>query len=198
MSSKLDVVVHAVPRLLLVFVMGASTIPFAVWLTFWGRGSTEHLTLVLLPALLIGPVMAIASVGLWLLALRPIQDTARNRFRWASALAAGLTAVAFVAAPSYLPGRLLNQGDIRAARSYCMMLVPRLEAYRQEQGAYPPDVRELMQDEWPVPRLLQTDEPFYRPVGAAYEFVFKDPSGWNSGHYYFAEDVPIRGHWQEW
>jgi hypothetical protein len=35
-------------------------------------------------------------------------------------------------------------------------------------------------------------------VGAEYEFVFADPSGWNSGHYYFSEDVPDRGHWEKW
>ncbi len=43
-----------------------------------------------------------------------------------------------------------------------------------------------------------TDEPFYRTVGAAYEFVFADPSGWDSGHYYFSKDVPLRGHWEKW
>jgi hypothetical protein len=59
-------------------------------------------------------------------------------------------------------------------------------------------VQELLPEGRPVPRLLQTGEPFYRTVGAAFEFVFRDPSGWDSGHYYFSEDVPLRGHWEQW
>ena len=46
---------------------------------------------------------------------------------------------------------------------------------------------------------MKASKPFYRMVGAGYEFIFADPSGWNSGHYYyFSEDVPLLGHWETW
>ena len=198
MASKLDVAVAAMPRLLLVFAMGAAAIPVAVWLVFWGRGSIEHLTRVFLPAVLVGPPLALASAGAWLYSLRVAEAAARSRLGWVAAAMLGVAAVALVVAPSYVAGRMLNASDVRAARSYCMMLVPRLEAYERDTGAYPAEVRELLPEGRPVPRLLQTDEPFYRTVGAAYEFVFADPSGWDSGHYYFSDDVPQRGHWEKW
>ena len=49
-----------------------------------------------------------------------------------------------------------------------------------------------------MPRLLRTGKPFYRTVGAEYEFVFSDPSGWESGNLYFSQDVPFLGHWETW
>ena len=198
MGSKLDRAIDAAPQLLLVFGMGAAAIPFSLWLVFWGRGSVEHLTWVLMPAVVGAPMLLIASAGLWLLGRRTPSERARKRLAWGSAAALGLAAFAVVVAPSYLPGRLLNYGDVRAARSYCMMLVPRLEAVKRDKGAYPSAVRDLMPEGRPVPRLLRTRQPFYRTVGAAFEFVIHDPSGWDSGHYYFSEDVPLRGHWERW
>jgi hypothetical protein len=197
-SSRLDVIVQAIPRLLLVFSMGAAAVPVSVWLTFWGRGSIEHFTLIFLPSILTAPVLGIAAGVLWLFALRVESKRAKKRLRWTSAVALGFVAIGVVLAPSYLPGRLLNYGDIRSARSYCMMLVPRLEAHKEETGLYPETVETLMPKEQPVPRLLQTGEPFYRKAGAAYEFVFRDPSGWDSGNYYFSKDVALQGHWAEW
>ncbi len=198
MSSKLDATVQAMPHLLLVFAMGAVAIPVAVGLVFWGRGSIEHLTHLFLPAVLVGPPLALASAGAWIYSLRVAEDAPRTRLRWVAAAMLGVAAFALVVAPSYVAGRILNASDIRAARGYCMMLVPRIEAYKREKGTYPAKVQELLPEGRPVPRLLRTDEPFYRTVGAAYEFVFADPSGWDSGHYYFSEDVPLRGHWEKW
>ena len=73
----------------------------------------------LVPAVLLAPVLLIASAGLWLLGRRPPDERARRRLHGAAALALGLAAVAVVVAP------------------------------------------------------------FYRTVGAAFEFVFRDPSGVN-------------------
>jgi hypothetical protein len=77
-------------------------------------------------------------------------------------------------------------------------LVPRLEAYKEKAGAYPARVSELLPDFRPLPRLLSSDGSFYRTVGARYEFLFADPSGWESGQYYFSDDVAPGGHWQTW
>ena len=134
LTPRLEVIVQALPRLLLVFAMGVAAIPLAVWLVFWGRGSIEHFAFVFVPTVLLAPVLAIASLGLWLFGFRVDAEETRVRLRWASALALGLTAIAVVIAPTYLPGRLLNSSDVRAARSYCMMLVPRLAAYKEKQG----------------------------------------------------------------
>ena len=113
-------------------------------------------------------------------------------------LVLGLFAIAAVLAPSYLAGRVLNYRDVRAARSYCMMLVPRIEAYREKEGAYPVHVRELLPGFREVPRLLSADGSFYQTVGARYEFVFEDPSGWERGHYYFSDEAAPRGRWETW
>ena len=198
MTEKLEVVLHAMPRLLLIYVMGAVAVPASVWLTFWGRGSIEHFSFVFLPAVLLAPVLLLASAAAWLLAMRAGEGAARARLSWTSAWALGFFAVAVVLAPSYLLGVLLNRSDVRAARSYCMMLLPRLAASKEKNGSYPAHVQGLLPEGRPIPRLLQTEEPFYRIVGAEFEFVFRDPSGWDSGHYYFSQDVPTRGHWEEW
>lgn len=198
MADRLDAAVQAVPRLLLAFALAAAGIPVAVWLVFWGRGSVTHLTHVFLPAVLMGPPLVVAAAGAWLYSLRVAQERPRVALRWLAATLLGLAGFAFVVTPSYVAGRVLNAGDVRAARSYCMLLVPRLEAYRRETGAYPAQVDALLPEGRPVPRLLKTEKPFYRTVGAAFEFEFADPSGWESGHYYFSEDVPLRGHWESW
>lgn len=198
MGSKLDRLVHALPRLLVVFGSGALAVPVAVAAAYWGRGSIEHFTWVFLPAVLLGPLLALAAAGAWLSALRTPAAAAKSQLKWVAATLLALVAIAFVLAPSYLAGRLLNYRDVRAARSYCMMLVPRLEAYKEKAGAYPVNVAELEPDFRPLPRLLPGDGSFYRTVGARYEFVFADPSGWESGQYYFSEDVSPGGHWETW
>lgn len=198
LTPRIEVVVDALPRLLLVFVMGTAAIPLAVWLVFSGRGSIEHFAYVFVPAVLLALVLAIAALALWLFAFRIDDAGTRHRLQWASALALGLSAVAVVVAPSYFLGRVLNYSDIRAARGYCMMLVPRLAAYKERQGMYPENVRDVLPPDRPMPRLLNNGESFYRTVGAEFEFHFRDPSGWDSGNFYFSRDVPSLGHWQTW
>lgn len=198
MGTKLDSLTRSMPRLLLVFAMGTLAVPASVAAAFWGRGSIEHFSFVFLPAVLLAPLLALAAAGLWLFATRAESEDVKGRLEWVAAAMLGLTAVAVVLAPSYVAGRLLNFRDVRAARSYCMMLVPRLEAYKEKQGSYPEHVRELMPGFRPLPRLLARDGSFYRRVGARYEFVFADPSGWESGQYYFSEDVTPGGHWEAW
>jgi len=198
MGSKLDRLIHAAPRLLLVFALGAIAVPASVAFAFWGRGSIEHFSWVFLPAVLLGPLSAIGALGLWIYALRSEAAHAKVRLEWAAAALLSIGVVALVLAPSYLAGRVLNYRDIRAARSYCMMLVPRLEAVKQKAGAYPAQLDGLLPDFRPIPRLLSSDGSFYRAVGAGYEFFFADPSGWESGQYYFSEDVAARGHWETW
>jgi hypothetical protein len=90
MASMLDAAARAVPQLLLVFGMGAAAIPVSVWLVFWGRGSIEHLTWVLVPAVLLAPVLLIASAGVWLWGRRTPHERARRRLHWASALGLGV------------------------------------------------------------------------------------------------------------
>lgn len=128
MGSKLDGMVQALPRLLLVFAMGAAAVPAAVLATYSWRGSIEHFTWIFLPAVLVGPLLAVAALGLGLFAVRNGVEPTKSRLEWAAAALLRLFAIAFVLAPSYPAGRLLNYRDVRAARSYCMMLVPRIEA----------------------------------------------------------------------
>jgi hypothetical protein len=70
MGSKLDRLIHAAPRLLFVFAMGAVAVPASVAFTFWGRGSIEQFSWVFLPAVLLGPLSLIGALGLLLYALR--------------------------------------------------------------------------------------------------------------------------------
>jgi len=188
----------AMPKALLVFGMGAAVVPASVYATFWGRGSIEFFSWLFLPAVLLGPLCAIASILVWFLSARAGLEHARERLRWGAAVLLGLFAISVVLAPSYLAGRVLNYQDVRAARSYCMMLVPRIEAYKEKAGVYPAHVRELLPEFRKLPRLLSADGSFYQTVGARFEFVFEDPSGWESGHYYFSDDTAPRGRWETW
>jgi hypothetical protein len=198
MRDRTEVLAHATPKALLIFGMGAAAVPASVVATFWGRGSIEQFSWLFLPAILLGPLCAIASLLIGLLSVRSGLERVRERLRWASAALLGLFAIAAVLAPSYLAGRVLNYRDVRAARSYCMMLVPRVEAYKEKEGAYPAHVGELLPTFREVPRLLPADGSFYRTVGARFEFFFTDPSGWESGHYYFSDDAAPRGRWETW
>jgi hypothetical protein len=36
------------------------------------------------------------------------------------------------------------------------------------------------------------------PRGGLTHNSTEDLAGWDSGHYYFSEDVPLWGHWEEW
>jgi hypothetical protein len=115
MGSKLDRLIHAAPRLLFVFAMGAVAVPASVAFAFWGRGSIEQFSWVFLPAVLLGPLSLIGALGLLLYALRSQAAHAKVRLEWAAAVLRSVSVVALVLAPSYLAGRVLNYGDIRAA-----------------------------------------------------------------------------------
>jgi hypothetical protein len=197
MSSFSTGVKRFLPKLALVAIFALLALPVSVAAVYLGRGSVEHFMLAVAPALLAAPLLAIWGIALWVVTLRVDDPALKGRMQWIGAIMLGLSQLFVLVAPSYLPGLLLNQRDVHAAQSYCETLMPRLESYREANGAYPDSVESLLPKDRPVPRLLRKTE-FYRPIGAGFEFAFQDPSPLIGGHTYFSSDRRPGGRWEHW
>ncbi len=196
-SSLFASLLRAAPRLVFALAVAALSVPAAVAATFWGRGSIEHLLLVLVPALVIGPALLVAGVLLWLYGLRTHDQRNGGRMRWLAAALVGLAGFTFGLAPSYLPGLVLHYRDVGRARQYCSDLIPRLEAWKEENGRYPAAIAPVLPAERKTPRLL-AERVFYHRLGSGYELIFPDPASASGGYSFFSPDSVSRGRWEHW
>lgn len=189
--------VAAAPRLLAVLAVAAAAAPASVLAVLLLRGSTTHFLVAVLPAVALAPIAALLGAGLWLASLRGDEPGRRARTRWIAALLFGVALFCLLLAPSYLVGLAVGSHDVRAAQRYCMTLVPRLEALREQDGEYPVSIQPALPTERPIPRLLE-DRVFYQRVGEGFEFTIPDPSGLDAGYQYFSPTSRARGRWDRW
>jgi hypothetical protein len=150
------------------------------------RGSWLHAVLVLAAIIYVGlPALLLSACGYLL----------GDRFSWGKDLAiTGIAVFVLMAslAVSLIPGYALVTHDIAAARTFCEALIPRIELYHQEHGAYPLEIAVVMRDEG-VPYLLRKGR-FYWSDGQVYRLDFGDPRGIMNGIGYMSQT----GQWHEW
>lgn len=166
--------------LLVVALAGSALLNLA--LVALGRGSFGQGLLVIL-------LVYIAATA----AILGIVAIARPRVIGSGARWIGRSAIAFafVLASTLvsLPlGGRVHDRDVAEAKAYCEALVPRLEAYRRQHGAYPSTI-ELLGDLPRTPLLLQR-YPYYRysiAQDSTYYFTFSDPAEMMGSHGYSSQ-----------
>jgi hypothetical protein len=134
-----------------------------------GRGSFSHTFAVLAAGIYIGfAALILAGCGY----------VFGQRFAWVR-LIGRIALVVFVLTESLLisliPGRLLANRDIAMAKTYCESLIPVIDRYRQEHGAYPLVLATVVQG-GDVPHPLRRGR-FYWSDGKTYSFDIGDPRG---------------------
>lgn len=87
----------------------------------------------------------------------------------------------------YLPlARSFRDREVRRAQEFIEMLIPGLEAYRDQHGTYPAAVASILDEEAPLPPLLRLNgdlptafdnQDFYFQKGTTYGFRFVLPDG---------------------
>lgn len=152
----------------------------------WGRGSFAHLIIVMMASIYVGPALAIAGTGLWLL---------RRRFPRARQLAIGawiIAAIACSSALSLVAGSRLASRDVAEAKVYCEALASRLDEHKRTTGAYPATLAPLRQDT-EGPRIVR-ESLSYASDGTGFQLTFLDPRGLLNGWSYRSVDR----RWVEW
>lgn len=131
---------------------------------------------------LLGVLMFILAVILYVFA--KIRRSPGLRGRGNILLLAGLF---FLMQLVYLPlARSFRDREVSRAQEFIEMLIPRLEAYRDQHGAYPAAVASILDEEAPLPPLLRLsgdfprafdNRDFYFQRGTTYGFRFVLPDG---------------------
>ena len=148
-----------------------------------GRGSMLHAFVVIPAALLFLALLVLSSFwGLEVLARRSSGRAVAREVRsivWMLSLTfvvAGVVASPFV-------GILLRKFDVARAKRFGEEMLPLLERYREEHGAYPDSLSDIT-DVSRAPRLVREGELTYRHYWRGYEFELSVAqgfgiAGWN-------------------
>jgi hypothetical protein len=157
-----------------------------ILLAMVGRGSMYQLIFI---------IMVIEFIAFPVFLVGLISYMLRRKLKSGHALARRFTFFGLMLAStivSLVPGRMIRNYDINAAKAYCEKLVPKLEAFRLAHGAYPSSIDEISNHE-NLPRLVENSV-FYRSDGLEYSFSFGDPYGMLNG---FAFDSRTQS-WSKW
>jgi hypothetical protein len=134
-----------------------------------GRGSYAYVTLTIKCIAMVGAPTFVASIVLMISGRekRPRLFLAGYALNLASMVIGLMVVSGFI-------GLFIAAGDVKDARMYCDMLIPRLETYKEQSGHYPADVNAVSTGQC-EPRLL-TGSRFYIPQSDGYVMEFRDPS----------------------
>ncbi len=158
-------------------------------LTFYFRGSFGHYIFVLIGCLyVVLPLLILTGILFCVSFLEP-----KGRLRRVSinfflvSLLLGSTVV------SVIIGIQLTRHDIAEAKSFCEELVPELDIYQLEHGAYPKSIETLVGNR-KLPVILRRVGAFYHSDGDNFSFNFMDPSKLMVGFEFWSE----RRQWHRW
>jgi hypothetical protein len=133
-----------------------------------GRGSYEHITLVLYGILLVGFPTFVASLILMIMGQK------RWNLFFAGYVLNLVSLVVCLMIASGFIGLFVASRDVKDAKAYCESLVPRLEKYKDDKGEYPEQIDEIVSRGTEPEMFL--GKPFYMKVGKGYSFEFRHPS----------------------
>jgi hypothetical protein len=131
---------------------------------------------------LVGLLLILMALMAW--GLAKVRGAAGRRGRGRYLLVAGIF---FVLQLAYLPAaQALRHREVNRAQAFIAALIPQIEAYKEQHGAYPATVEAVLTDDVSPPALLQLrgnfpleydNQDFYFQQGTTYAFRFYVPDG---------------------
>jgi hypothetical protein len=171
------------PKTLLVWgLLGLTSLAVAGLLAYLSRWQTALVGIIPLVGGLAGCVLVLMTLLAWSLA--KIRQAAGLRRTSKFLLVAGFFLLLQLA---YIPiTQTLRRMEVAQAQVFVQALIPRLEAYKAQQGVYPGTIEAILTDDITSPALLQlqgdfplpfNNRNFYFQRGPTYGFRFYLPDG---------------------
>ncbi len=169
----------------------------AALLAYFTRWQMAIASIIPLTCGLVGLLLVLLALITWGVA----RISGRSSQRYKYPLLAGLFLLLQLA---YFPvAKVMRDQEVSQAQTFIASLIPRLEAYKEQHGAYPPTVEVVLTDGAPLPPLLQLqgsapplkfdNRNFYFQRETTYGFRFYLPDGFIGYAYEYC--CGSRGRW---